>query len=211
SALSWRAGPWLPGIGPKRSAAQRPPMPGMLRRHVSSSEALSLLSFSCRRHCATHFVFDHGPDPFDVDAELLGMLYGELPRPWELDGNDVTHAAGPGAEHDHSVGEKDRLVDLVRDQHDRLAIAVPDFEELRLHDLASLCVESSKRLVEEQYLRVDRKRSRDVGTLPHPTRQLVRIEQLEAAQSDQIDIRTCEAPCFRARFSLNAQPIAHIV
>src|SRR2546428_10612485 len=57
--------------------------------------------------------------------------------------------ADPGwarAEDDDAVAQIDRLVDIVRDEEDRLARALPDAGQLLLHRLAGLRVERAERL-----------------------------------------------------------------
>ena len=61
---------------------------------------------------------------------------------------------GPGR-HDHDpVGERDRLLEVVRDEHHRLAVGGPEVEQEVAHDLPGLRVERPERLVHEQDLGV---------------------------------------------------------
>src|SRR4051812_29496845 len=55
--------------------------------------------------------------------ELGQLLRGDLvARPAEVDPHDLLHFGGRVREHDHPVGEVDRLVDVVGDEQDRDAV-----------------------------------------------------------------------------------------
>jgi len=57
------------------------------------------------------------------------------------------------------VAEQDRFVQVMRDEHDRLAIAVPHVKELILHDRLRLRVERTERFVHEEVIRSGGERS----------------------------------------------------
>ena len=93
------------------------------------------------------------PDLLAVTAESLARLdrlvvTRSRTRQVDVDGGD--DPSRPGAEHDDPVGQEDRLVDTVRDEHHRLAVDLEKLEQLDLHQLADLRVERAERLVHEK-------------------------------------------------------------
>jgi hypothetical protein len=60
--------------------------------------------------------------------------------------------AGRG-EHDHALREEQRLLDIVRDEQRREAVALPQRGELGLHGQARQRIELAERLVEDQQAR----------------------------------------------------------
>jgi hypothetical protein len=75
----------------------------------------------------------------------------------------------------------------MRDEHNRLAFRVADANKLELHDLPRLRIQRCEGLVHEQDIRADRKRTRNIYPLPHPSRELMRIVGFEAFEPDQVD------------------------
>ena len=68
------------------------------------------------------------------------------------------------------------------DQHDRLAIALPDPLQFHVHALARERIQRAEWLVHQQDLGVARQRTADAGALLHAARQLVRIASAEFAE-----------------------------
>ena len=64
--------------------------------------------------------------------------------------SSADHATGPRREHEHAVGEQDRLLDVVGDEHDRARLARERRREPGLHLRAGDRVERAERLVEAQ-------------------------------------------------------------
>src|SRR5262245_36307128 len=56
-------------------------------------------------------------------------------RPPERNLQHALHAGGPRREQHDAVGEVDRLLDRVGDEQHRLALALPDVEELVLQEI----------------------------------------------------------------------------
>jgi hypothetical protein len=75
----------------------------------------------------------------------------------------------------------------VGDEDRGLARLGPDPQQLELHELAGLRVERGERLVEQEHLRVDRERPRQVHALLHPARQFRRVGVRETGEPDQLD------------------------
>ena len=75
----------------------------------------------------------------------------------------------------------------MRDVEDRLAGPLPNEEQLLLHELARLRVESRKGLVHQEHRRVHGEGARDPDTLAHAAGELVRVLRLEAGESRERD------------------------
>ena len=100
---------------------------------------------------------------------------------------DPVHAPRPRRHDDDPVAQEQRLVDAVGDEHRRLALALPDLEQLLLQDPAGLLVEGTERFVEQQDPRIDRKRTRQADALLHAAGQLLRQPLLEALETNHLD------------------------
>ena len=109
-------------------------------------------------------------------------------RARQLDLHLGEHAARPAREHDDAIGHVHRLVDVVRDVDDRLARALPDPEELLLHQLTCLRIERRERLVHQQDRRLHGQRARDPHTLAHAARQLVWVLRLEPREPGHVEV-----------------------
>ena len=123
---------------------------------------------------------------------MLGSLLSKR------DVDDGLDAAGPRRHHRHAVGEIDRLLHVVGDEDHGLGRALPDAEQLGLHQAARLGVERAERLVHQQDLRVDGERARDRGALLHAAGELRGIAVLEAGEADEVD-EALRAPLALAR------------
>ena len=95
-------------------------------------------------------------------------------RPRQVDVVDPREPARPRRHDDDAVGEEDRLADVVRDEHDRLAALAPEPEQKQVHLVARERVERAERLVHQQHVRVLRQRADDRRALLHPARELAR-------------------------------------
>src|SRR3954454_4832649 len=95
-------------------------------------------------------------------------------RAVEADVDDLADPAGARAHDGDALPQEDRLVDVVGDEEDRRAGALPDPEQPLLEQLAGLRVEGAERLVHEQHLRLDRQAPRDRDPLLHAAGQLAR-------------------------------------
>ncbi len=99
---------------------------------------------------------------------------------------EVADDAGgrPGRHHHHPVGQRDRLLEVVGDEHHRLAVLRPEVEQQVAHDLPGLRVERPERLVHQQDLGVADQHLRQRDALALPARQHVRVAIDEGAQAD---------------------------
>jgi len=67
----------------------------------------------------------------------------------ELGVDDRLDAARSRGHHRHPVGEIDRLLHVVGHEYHRLGRALPDAEQLGLHEAAGLGIERAERLVHQ--------------------------------------------------------------
>ncbi len=99
------------------------------------------------------------------------------------------------------VRQVHRFVHVVGDHEHGLAGLEPDAQQLILHDLARLCVQRPKRLVEQQHGRIAGERARERDALLHAAGELARIaigEFLEPDHADQA-VGRCAALLRRER------------
>src|SRR6187200_3024633 len=82
-----------------------------------------------------------GPDALGSDVRNAfslefekGKVCGHLGHSWtgQLDSEIGDDPAGTGAHDQDPVGEKDRLVDVVRHEHDRRSEIIPDLQQVLL-------------------------------------------------------------------------------
>src|SRR3954471_22763654 len=92
-------------------------------------------------------------------------------RPVEADGDNLPDGAGAAAHHRDALAEEDGLLDVVGDEDDGRAGALPDAHQLLLEPLARLRVEGTEGLVHEQHARLVGQRPRDGDPLLHATRE----------------------------------------
>src|SRR2546426_7776977 len=71
---------------------------------------------------------------------------------WPRDGDRIAglDLSRPGCEHDHLVGKRDGLLEVVGDEEDRVARLRPEVQQLVLHHVARLDVQSAEGLVHEE-------------------------------------------------------------
>src|ERR1700730_594982 len=135
----------------------------------------------------SHIVLDQAPDAILDGMEAGFALHPKRTRALDLDSNRFLHSARTARKNEHAVGQIDGLVDLMRDEQDRLLRLQPDSQQLFLHELASLRVERCKRLIHQENFRVDKQRPGKVHALLHPTRQFVGIMVLETGKANKVD------------------------
>src|SRR5262245_17103164 len=109
------------------------------------------------------------------------------PWPGNRHRRDLLDAARARRHHHDSIREGDGLHEVVSDEHDGLARARPERQELLLQEQPGLRVEWPERLVHEHEGRVVEERASDVRPLAHPAGQLVRVVVLEALETDLLD------------------------
>ncbi len=88
----------------------------------------------------------------------------------------------------HPVAELDRLVDVVRDEHDRLPHLLLEAEELVLQPRAHDRIDGGERLVHEHQRRVGRDRAREADTLTLSAGELCRIPgRVRRVEADEVE------------------------
>src|SRR5438105_6090085 len=124
-----------------------------------------------------------------VDARELRLEpdLGDVARPREVHAVDAFHRSRSSGEDDDAVSQRDRLLEVVRDGHDRRAIRRPQLQQLVLHQRPGLHVERAEGLVHEEDGRLVDERLGERGALAHPARELVRVVALEPAEPDAGD------------------------
>src|SRR5690348_6042714 len=166
----------------------------------------SVIGFFPRARAA-HLLFEQVPDLLAVGGEFRPVADLEAARTLERDPNLAHDAAGRGAHDDDAVGQIDRLVDIVGDEEDGFAVALPDAQQLRAHHLPDLRIERAERLVHQQDLGLDAERAGDADTLAHSARELMRKMPLEGAQAHHLEMtaRDFLARLRRKAFQLEAE------
>src|SRR6266404_4730267 len=99
----------------------------------------------------------------------------------------LDNAAWARAHDEHSVGEKNCLVDVVRHEDDRNLELGPQPQQVLLHHGARLRIERAERLVHQKDRRLVGERARDADPLLHSAGKLSRIAIGEARKADHIE------------------------
>ena len=92
---------------------------------------------------AAHLFFEQSPDAVAIGGELRTAAHVERARPRQVDRDRLDDAAGRGAHDADAVGEIDRFVDVVGDEDDRLAVALPDLAATRRAISWRICASSA--------------------------------------------------------------------
>src|SRR5256714_5106580 len=122
------------------------------------------------------------PRELRLEADL-----GYVARPREIDAIDTLHGPWPRGDDDHAIGERDRLLEIMRNEDHGRAGRRPELQELVFHQRAGLDVERADRLVHEQEARLVDERLRERGTFAHAAGELVRVVTLESGKADPLD------------------------
>src|SRR5436190_5100412 len=87
-----------------------------------------------------HFILHGAPDQgMQLDEARREADLGDVARPRQIDGEFADRMRlGSCREHHHPVGKRNGLLEVVRDEHHRLAVRRPELEQLVLHQLARL-------------------------------------------------------------------------
>src|SRR5581483_4059780 len=99
--------------------------------------------------------------------KLRRSLHVFATRPRKRHVDRLLYARGARRKHENAIGKIDGFFNTVRDEQDRLPVALQNARELDLQQISRLHVERAERLVHEQYLRFDRKSARDSDALLH--------------------------------------------
>jgi hypothetical protein len=126
-----------------------------------------------------------------LDERAADVLVRRQPRqaapragPRQVDADRRADRAA-GVERHDAVGEEHGLVDVVRDEKRRAAIAGDEARELVLERRACERIERAERLVEEQEARLGREAARDGDALAHAARELARALLRRDREADE--------------------------
>ena len=133
-----------------------------------------------------HFRFQHVPDCFvQFDKARQHPDLGNVARPRQVDRELADRMRrGPRRQHDDAIRQRDRLLQVVRDEQDGLAVGRPQVEQLVLHQLTCLDVERRERLVHQQDLGIEDQHLGQRHALAHAAGKLMRIAVLETGEAD---------------------------
>ena len=119
---------------------------------------------------------------------LVGMNFSEqVARARDWHWRDGLDASRPRRHHDHAVGERNGLAEIVGDEVDGLAFFVPQFEQLVLEQQPGLGVQWAEWFIHQYDLRLVDQRADDVGALAHAAGKLMRVAVLKAAETNPVD------------------------
>src|SRR2546427_4932771 len=136
----------------------------------------------------SHLVLEVLPDRLVQPAEVgMEADLGHRARPRQPGRVDALHAPGRGGHHDDPIGQRDGLFQVVGHEHDRAPPLGPDLQQVVLHQVARLHVESAEGLVHQHDLRLVDHRHGQRHALTHAARELMRVVALEAGEADARD------------------------
>src|SRR6266850_1409857 len=159
---------------------------------------------------ALRLAADEVPDVVAVFEALHRLLHREVARAGKVDAHLLADARGAGGEDDDAVAEEYRFLDVVGDEDDGLARALPELDELFLHGLARLRVEGAEGLVHQQHLGIDRQHARQRHALLHSARQLGGIVVAEVAEIHHLQVALDSGVDLRARRALGLEAPADV-
>ena len=135
------------------------------------------------------FLAQHAPDGLVQFHETRRRTHlGDVARARQVDREFADRVRGrPGAQADHAVAHRDRLVEVVGDEEHRLLLLGPERQDLVLHQLAGLDVEGRERFVHQDDVGVQDQGLRQADALAHAARELVRVAVAEAAEADALE------------------------
>ena len=105
-----------------------------------------------------------------------------------------------------AVGDRERLLLVVRDVERRDAELELDAPDLLAQLHAHLRVERRERLVEQQHARLDRERARERDALLHAARELVRVAVAGVPEADELEQLVDALVALGRSLAADAQP-----
>ncbi|MNP38421.1 hypothetical protein D3C76_1319330 [compost metagenome] len=120
-------------------------------------------------------------------------------------------ATGARAHHQDAVGEEQRFVDIVGDEHHGGADAGPDIQQQLLHAGTGLRVQCAERFVHQQQPWAVDQHPGDFGPLLHTAGQLVGPAPGKVGQPHQLQHFTCLPVTFGPAQALHLQAEGHVV
>ena len=167
-----------------------PPRPASTVYAVKPASSATAVSPSgpFRRDAAQHVRAGEARD------ERVRRARDELRRRGDLEQPAVDEDTDP-------VGERGRVVEVVRHEHRRQRELLEQLSQLRAHVRPRVRVESGERLVEQQDPGVARERARERDPLPLAARDRRRPGVGEVADAEALEQLACPRPCRRTRRS----------
>src|SRR6266849_9893993 len=157
----------MPTIAASTSAmsltwGSRMKLPTPVKRGATIASTGRYLGTSQLRFDRLHALFVDDADHLAAQlAKSRARYHLEIPWPRQIDAQRGANSPRPvGHDVDH-VAEEERLIDVVRDEQHRLAIALPEVRQHLLHDLARQGIQGAEGLVHQQHLGVVRQRPCD--------------------------------------------------
>src|SRR5665213_1407819 len=127
-----------------------------------------------------------------------GAAFGDLWSPWprKIDIDDGLDTSRPRCHHDDLIGQQDCFAGRMRNEQHRLAMSLPDVEQMPTQRVSGEFVEGRKRLIHEHYGRAQDETASECGALAHSTRQLrrTRVGELRQPHFGQYLVRILRDP-----------------
>src|SRR6516165_9838589 len=140
-----------------------------------------------------------------IDQQL-----GAPPRTWQRNLDHAFDATGRAAHDEYAVGQEHRFVHAMGDEHDGLAVTLPDLEQLVLQPRAGESIKRSEWLVHQQDTGAISERARDRHALLHAARQFLGVEILVAVEVQMRDQGARARKGFPPGNAVLDEPVAHI-
>src|SRR6266850_1698156 len=176
-------------------------------RSICATPLSRIMQLSSR---ALRLAADEIPDVVAVFEALHRLLHREVARAGKVDAHLFADASGAGGEDDDAVAEEDGLFDVVGDEDDGLARALPELDQFFLHGLARLRIEGAEGLVHQQHLGIDRQHARKRHALLHSARQLGGVVVAEVAEVHHLQVLADGGIDLRARRALGLEAPADV-
>ena len=77
----------------------------------------------------------------------------------------------------------------MRDKEHSLALLAPNPKQFLLHDFPGLRIESRKRLIHQEYFRINHKCAGEIGALAHAAGQLAWVRIFKSLEADETNKR----------------------
>src|SRR5712692_244127 len=130
------------------------------------------------------FITEITPDLLVETSELFPESdLDDIARPRDGDGIAGLDPPRTGREHYHLIGKRDGLLEVVCDEEDRIARLRPEVQQLVLHHVARLDVQSAEGLVHEEDRGPVDQCGGEGDALAHAARELVRVVAFEPRQT----------------------------
>ncbi len=115
----------------------------------------------------------------------VGLNVDDVPRAGQVDVDDQLDAARAAGHHDDTVGEGNRLMQIMGDEDEGGFGFLPEFQQFLMHAKTKLGIEAAERFVHQEGVWFVGERAGDHHTrCQHPSGQLAGVGFLEAAKAD---------------------------